>query len=103
MKKIIDGKRYDTDTAEKIAKWSNNYYPNDFHYFEETLFRTEKGAWFIHGEGGGLSPYAENYGNSRGYGSDLRVLTPAEAKNWLENRDFPEIIEEHFGTEIEDA
>ena len=103
MKKIINGKQYDTDTAEKITKWSNNYYPNDFHYYEETLYRTPNGAWFIAGEGGGLSPYAETYGNSSGWGSDLRILTQEEAKNWLEDRDFPELLEKHFGSEIEDA
>ncbi len=103
MKKIIDGKRYDTTTAEKIAKWSNNYYPNDFNYMEETLYRTPKGAWFLHGEGGGLSRYAQSYGNSSGWGSDLRVLTPAEARAWLERRDCPDELEEYFGGEIVDA
>ena len=31
MKKVIDGKVYNTETAEHIGNWSNGYYCNDFH------------------------------------------------------------------------
>jgi hypothetical protein len=40
MKKIVEGKLYDTETAESLGEWSDN---NFDHY---SLFRTQKGALF---------------------------------------------------------
>jgi hypothetical protein len=60
MKSIIDRKRYDTTTAEEIADWWNGCSNSDFHHCNETLYRTKNGAWFLHGIGGPLSPYAES-------------------------------------------
>ncbi len=48
MKRIINGERYDTETAE--VDWDNGYYGGDFKRCEETLSRTKKGAWFSCGE-----------------------------------------------------
>ncbi len=52
MKAIINGKRYSTETATRVVVWSNGYYENDFHHVEETLYRTPKGAYFLHWAGG---------------------------------------------------
>jgi hypothetical protein len=41
MKKIVDGKLYDTQTAESLGEWSDN---NFNHY---SLYRTRKGAYFV--------------------------------------------------------
>ena len=30
--KIVDGKRYNTETADLIAEWDNEYYPGDLKY-----------------------------------------------------------------------
>ena len=38
MKKIINGKRYDTDTAKELGSWSYSHY-GDFAYVCETLYR----------------------------------------------------------------
>lgn len=103
MKKIIDGKRYNTKTAELVAEWSNGYFTNDFHYCSEDLYRTPKGSWFIHGEGGALSRYATPHGNMTGGGSDIIPLTAEDAREWLERHDFADEIENHFGDQIEDA
>lgn len=35
MKKIIDGKKYDTETAKLVGEWTNGYSYNDFHYCTE--------------------------------------------------------------------
>lgn len=42
MKKIINGKKYDTDTAECVSCWSNGYGCGDFQYAEERLFRKKQ-------------------------------------------------------------
>ena len=52
MKKIIEGKVYDTETADCAAEWSSPHTRSDFHYCEEGLYRTKKGTWFLAGEAG---------------------------------------------------
>ena len=53
MKKVINGKIYNTETATLIHQWDNGR-RGDFSSCEEDLYRTKKGAFFIHGEGGNL-------------------------------------------------
>ena len=103
MKKIIDSKRYDTETAELIAEWSNGYGCNDFHYCSEDLYRTKKGAWFIHGEGGAMSKYSQPCGDMTGGGSDIIPMDADQAREWLERHDFVDELDEHFGDDIEEA
>ncbi len=103
MKRIIDGKKYDTETADCIAFWSNHYFPNDFHYCEEGLYRTKKGSWFIAGEGGALSKYARPVGNGSSGGDGLEPISAAVARQWLEEKDFTDELEEHFADDLEEA
>ncbi len=51
MKRIINGLRYDTETATKLADWDNGIYGNDFKACEESLYKTKNGAYFIAGQG----------------------------------------------------
>src|SRR3990172_2422569 len=64
MKKVIDGKIYNTETAELLHEWDNGMYGNDFGRCEEALYRTKKGAYFIAGEGGAMSRYARSCGSN---------------------------------------
>ncbi len=84
MKRVINGKRYDTDTADRVATWKNGYFTNDFNYCAEDLYRKKTGEYFLHGEGGALSKYATSNGNNRGYGEDIYPLTEDMAKSWTE-------------------
>src|SRR5690606_40408270 len=56
MKKIINGKRYDTETAQFIgsASYSNR---TDFRFWSEELYRKKTGEFFLYGEGGPASKY----------------------------------------------
>jgi hypothetical protein len=104
MKRIIDGKSYNTETAELIAEHSASCPCNDFHYFEESLYRTKKGAWFLAGSGNAMSKYSRAIDhNSRGGGDGIEVLTPEEAMEWLESHNFVDELEEHFSDKIEEA
>jgi len=104
MKAIIDGKRYDTETAELIAEWSNGLGYSDFKHCEEDLYRTRKGTWFISGAGGPLSSYAVPYGNNGSSGSKaIRPLTAEEARSWLERHRELDALEKYFPDAIEDA
>ena len=96
MKRVINGLMYDTEKAEKIAENSFSA-PSDFHYFCETLYRTQAGRYFFTGEGGPMSHYAENIGNNTTSGSGrLWTINDAEAKEWLAKIN-PEKCEKIFG------
>ena len=67
MKAIIDGLRYDTATATKLAEASSPLSRTDFGWWEETLYRTPRsGRYFLAGEGHARSHYARNLGGGRG-------------------------------------
>lgn len=85
MKKIINGKVYDTETATLCGEWDNGYYRNDFHYCAETLYKKKTGEFFIHGEGHALSKYATHHGNSSGWGETIIPISYEDARQWTEN------------------
>lgn len=104
MIKIIDGKRYNTETAEKIASAGNDLSYNDFNYWDERLYCTKKGNWFLHGEGGAMSRYSKPCGNNGSCGgSEIRPISPGKAAKWLEEHDHVAELEEHFPEYIEEA
>ena len=45
MKKIINGRKYDTETAKEIGYWSNGYPCSDFNHCEETLYLKKTGEY----------------------------------------------------------
>lgn len=98
MKKIISGKKYDTDTARKVGEWSTEFGRNDFHYVIEELYRKRTGEYFLYGEGGSLSKYAEPVGlNSWQGGCRLMPLSYDEALSWAERHLDVDEYEEEFG------
>lgn len=51
MKRIIDGKVYDTEKAERIVGYSRNGYDvSDFNHIERTIYRTKSGQFFEYAE-----------------------------------------------------
>lgn len=103
MKKVIEGKVYNTETANKVAEWDNNLGRNDFKAKEETLYRTKKGNWFLEYWGGAATEYSESYGNMSSEGSGIIVYSENEAMHWLEKREETEAIEKYFSDKIEEA
>ncbi len=103
MKRIIEGKRYDMDTAEEVA--SDGYgQANDFHHWRETLYRTPAGAWFLVGAGGPLSKYAEATGqNEWSGGSKLIPMSAEEARSWCEEHEATAALEHYFADQVVDA
>ncbi len=101
MKKYINGKIYDTETAASVGSWSNNLSHRDFGWCEETLYRKRTGEYFLFGEGGPASGYAERIDNMRGSGSRIQPMKFEEAREWAEEHLSAEEYEEIFG-EIED-
>ena len=103
MKKIINGKRYDTDTASKIGFWSNSRSYSDFDFCEETLYRKRTGEFFIHGGGGARTKYAKEEYGMYGWGEAIVPLTDDEAKTWVEKNLDADTYEALFHVEEEDV
>lgn len=98
MKKYINGKKYDTETAQAVGSWSNNRSYRDFSWCEETLYRKKTGEFFLHGEGGALSRYARQVdGNMRGSGEEIRPMSFDEAREWAEEQLDGDEYEKIFG------
>lgn len=103
MKKIIDGKMYNTETATLVAEDGNGLGAGDFSYEYEQLYITKKGAFFLYGEGGPMSRYSDSNGNNS-WG--IRKITPLdkdEVYEWLEECNEVEAIEKYFSDRIQEA
>lgn len=102
MKKYINGKKYDTETAVKVGYFELNNDYSSFSWYDETLYRKKTGEFFIYGTGNAASPYSESRGSNRhGSGSRIKPLTFDEAREWAEENLTGEEYEQIFG-EIED-
>lgn len=74
MKKIICKAEYDTETATLVKK---NVYGNfgDSDGYEETLYQTEKGSYFLYVNGGADSKYPKE---------DIKRMSKDKAKLFIE-------------------
>ena len=75
MKKIISKREYDTETAQLIKKHTEGTFGDPAGY-EETLYKTEKGYFFLYTNGGEESPYKKE---------DIKCVSTAKAEEWLKN------------------
>ena len=104
MKKIINGKVYDTDTARELGYWANMADRRNFSQFEETLYRKKTGEFFLYGEGGPASKYAQAVGqNEWSGGSRIMPLDFSEARQWAEEHLDADEYESIFGEVSEDG
>lgn len=103
MRKVIKGKLYDTETARPVTDWSQGFV-SDFGYVSETLYRKRTGEYFLHGEGGPMSKYAQSCGQNQWIGGESIVpLTYDEAKAWTESHADADIYEAEFGIPDEEG
>ena len=99
MKKIINGKLYDTDTAKGIASNYHGDGPRDFRYYAESLYRKRTGEYFLHGEGGPMTQYAISCGQNQWRGGEKIIpLSYDAAKQWAEENMDADDYQEEFGT-----
>ena len=73
MQKIICKKNYDTETATVVKKVVNGYYGDPAGY-EETLYVTADGFYFLYTNGGTESKYTKE---------DITRKSKAAAEKWL--------------------
>ena len=74
MKKIICKREYDTETATLIKKYTFSYMGDPAGY-EECLFQTPGGLYFLYVRGGETSPYPQE---------DILRLAKAKLDAWME-------------------
>ncbi len=72
MKKIICNVEYDTEASELIQKKTSGVFGDPAGY-EESLYKTAAGKYFLYGFGGPDSQYKEE---------TIKRLSPAKAKEW---------------------
>jgi hypothetical protein len=93
----INEKEYNIESSEKLAEWSTADYSGFFRHEAETLYKTEKGNYFILYEGGLLSQYHQLEGLDSWYGgTHIRPVSRAEAVVWCEETGNFEAIQKYF-------
>lgn len=103
MKKIINGKVYDTDTARSVGMCENGRSVNDFEWCAEFLYQKRTGEFFLNGIGNCNSKYAESTGNnSWTSGWKIIPLTYEAAREWAEEHLTADDYEAIFGAVVED-
>lgn len=75
MQKIICKKVYDTENSDLIKKVTYGVY-GDTDGYEETLYRTQDGAFFLYVNGGVDSKHPKE---------DIKRMAKDKAALWLEN------------------
>ena len=73
MKKIICKVEYDTETSELVCKRTFGQF-GDPDGYEESLYKTENGKFFLYTNGGEASPYTKE---------DIKRMSAAKADEWL--------------------
>lgn len=99
MRKIINGKLYNTDTAEFVDEYTYSY-PSDFNYEYEKLYRKRTGEFFLYGEGGPASKYSVCTGQNEWSGGEKLIpLSDDEAREWLEENSDADTYLQYFTAE----
>ena len=75
MKKTIRGIEYDTETATLVKKNAHGAFGDPAGY-EETLYATEDGRYFVYTNGGETSPYPVE---------KISCIAKAKVDAWLES------------------
>ena len=73
MKKIICKREYDTETATLVKKFTVGSI-GDTDGYEETLYQTPGGLYFLYVNGGETSPYKTE---------NIKSVSKAKAEEWL--------------------
>lgn len=74
MKKIICAREYDTETATLVKKYTYGYFGDPAGY-EEILYQTPGGLYFLYVHGGESSPYPCE---------DILRLAKTKVNSWLD-------------------
>lgn len=102
MKKIINNKRYDTNTARLVGEWQSSDPRSDFRYYSEALYVKRTGEYFLAGHGNAASPYSRKCGQHEWCsGEQITPFTPEQAREWGEDKMESDAYEAEFKVEAE--
>lgn len=98
MKKIINGRKYDTETAEHLSAISRG---DGFTSVDESLYRKRNGEYFLYASGGPMTKYGVHEGNNIYGGSSIIPMDELAARKWAEKNLDGDEYEAIFG-EVEE-
>lgn len=87
MKRIINGKKYDTETAQKIKSREFNPWDADG-WFTETLYQKKNTEFFLCGRGNNCSKYKQ-------FDSEIGGIIPL---SWEDSHEW---VEDHANSQYE--
>ena len=105
MKKVINGKMYNTETSEKVGVWdiqdyNSNIYSNDFRFFGESLYRKKTGEFFLYFFGYNLTSSPYHPAHQADGNPEVKILPISlnGAKKWVSDRLSGDDYENIFGS-----
>lgn len=106
LRRVIDGKIYDTDTATWLCTVRLGGTRSDFGWEVSSLYKTPRGNFFKAGKGGPASAYrcpGDTGGWTPGFG--IIPIAREDALEFYQRHfpDSPKSIEKHFGDMLEEA
>lgn len=100
MRRIINRRIYDTETAERICRIVGSpLSTSDFRWHDTHLYKSPGGTFFIAGEGHAASMWGRVVdGRMRGPGAGIRLVSEVEAREYAEMANLdPEDYADVFG------
>lgn len=98
MKKIINGSRYNTETAQRLGTHETGL-PGDINHRGQELYRTKAGKYFIYLYGNGF-PKPDGWW---GWGEEITPISEDAARQWAKQHLDGDAYEAAFGEVEEDA
>lgn len=102
MKKIINGKLYDTDTAKRLGFDCGG---DGMSSWSEYLYQKRTGEFFLYGKGGPATKYAKYVAANNAWsgGEKIQPMSVESAQKWAEEHLDADEYNEVFGVPDEDA
>ena len=95
MKKVINGKLYDTEKAKELGFDGGG---DGFSRWHEELYKKRTGEYFLYGEGGPMTKYAVSISNNSWSGGEKIIpLSADKAREWAEEHLDADEYAEIFG------
>ncbi len=104
MKQIINGKIYNTETAQYICGLDCRHPRGDFRWHDTDLYRSRRGQYFLAGHGGPMTMWSVPVGNTgqRG-GGGIKLISYSTARSYAEQGGLDESDMAAAGFEIEEG
>jgi len=103
MKRIIEGKTFNTETAEFVCQVPCSAYPGDFGWHDTGLYQSPKGRFFLAGRGNARSMWHRAVGNAFAPGEGIRLISTEEALSIASDAGVDQERLESLGFTIEEG